>query len=108
MRINIKATGLELTPPLKEYIEEKIGGLGKYTSKLESEKALEIEVFVEVGRSTRHHHKGLVYYAEANFELPGGMLRASNEETDIRAAVDGLKDKLREEIIKYKETGKTK
>ncbi len=108
MRINIKATGLELTPPLKEYIEEKVGGLSKYLSRLESERGLDIEVFVEVARSTRHHHKGMVYYAEANFELPGGMLRASDEKTDVRAAVDGLKDKLREELVKYKETGKTK
>lgn len=108
MRINIKATGLELTAPLKEYIEEKVGGLDKYLSRLESEKGLEIEVFVEVARSTRHHRKGLVYYAEADFKLPGGILRAADEETDVRAAVDGLKDKLREEIIKYKETGKTK
>ncbi len=108
MNLNIKSTNLELTPILKDYIEDKIGSLEKFLKKLEFKKGAEIKAFVEVARSTRHHHKGLVYYAEVDLEFPGGMLRAKDNNSDVRAAIDAVKDKLHQEILKFKETGKTR
>jgi len=37
-------------------------------------------------------------------DLPGKVLRAEHEDWDARVAVDQMKDKLKREIIKYKET----
>ena len=100
MQLNIKATELELTPSLRIYLEQKLGALSKLISALEAEGQPELRV--EVGRTSRHHHHGLVYRAEADLRLPGKVLRAEHTDLDLRVAVDRLRDKLRLEIEKYK------
>jgi len=102
MNINIKATGLELTPPIKEFIKEKIGSLHKFIQKLDPDNQILAEV--EIARTTTHHHKGDVFHAEVNLTLPGKMLRAEAEDFDIRVATNKVKDKIQREIEKYKET----
>ncbi len=99
MKIMIKATNLELTEPLKVYIEKKIGSLSKFFPDLDPDA---IKTKVEVARSTRHHKQGNVYHVDVNLELPGTMLRAEKDDADIRAAIDIVKDKLKREIEKYK------
>jgi putative sigma-54 modulation protein len=101
MKINIKATGLDLTPSIVRYIEEKISSVEKFLVKFG--KKSEIEVFFEIARTTKHHRKGEVFRAEANMELPGKVLRADHEDWDVRVAIDKVKDKLQAEIKKYKE-----
>lgn len=101
MRINIKATNLELTPAIQSYVETKIGSLSRFLKRFESQS--EIQVFIEIARTTRHHHKGDIFYAEANLKLPQGFLRASYSDWDIRVAIDKIKNKLQQEIKKYKD-----
>lgn len=101
MRITIKATDLDVTPALKEFIDEKIGLLEKFVKRWDAEGS--VEVWVEVGRTTRHHQKGNVFRAEADLRLPKKILRAEDEDFDIRVAVDRVRDKLEREIEKYKE-----
>jgi putative sigma-54 modulation protein len=100
MKINIKATNLDLTPSIVEYIEEKISSVDKFLEKFEGKS--EIEVFVEIARTTNHHRKGEVFRAEANMEVPGKVLRADHEDWDVRVAIDKVKDKLQVEAKKYK------
>ncbi len=100
MKTTIKATGIDLTVPLKEYVEEKIGALEKFVKRWDVEGG--VEVWVEVGRTTRHHKKGDVFRAEADLRLPKKVLRAEDEDFDIRVAVDRVRDKLEREINKYK------
>lgn len=102
MQINIKATNLELTPAIRQYIEIKIGSLEHFLKRFENKS--EIEVFVEIARTTKHHYKGDVFYAEAIFSLGQKILRAEHSDWDIRIAIDRVKDKLQQEIKKYKET----
>lgn len=101
MHIDIKATNTELTPPLKEYIEGKIGSLDKFLKRWQLEG--QIKCRVEVGRTTHHHHKGNVFRAEVNIDLPGTVLRVEEIDTDIRIAVDRAKDRLKAEITRFKE-----
>ena len=101
MKINLKATELDLTPALREYIERKIDSLSRFLKRWDAEGA--VEIWVEVARTTRHHHKGNVFRAEADLRLPGKVLRAEDEDRDIRTAIDRIKDKLKREIEKYKE-----
>lgn len=101
MKINIKATNLKLTPAIREYIEIKIGSLERFLKRFESQG--ELEVFVEIARTTRHHKSGNVFYAEVNLPLPKKILRAEHSDWDIRVAIDKVKDKLQREIKKYKE-----
>ncbi len=100
MKVIIKATNLELTEPLKTYIEDKVEGLSKFFPGLDPDA---VKARVEVARSTRHHKRGNVYHVDVNLELPGTVLRAEKDDADIRAAIDAVKDKLKREIDKYKE-----
>ena len=102
MKITIKHTNVDSTPAINEYIEQKISALGRYLKKFESDS--EVIARVEVARTTKHHHKGQVFRAEVNLQLPKKMLRAEHQDFDVRVAIDVVKDKLHREIIKYKET----
>ena len=57
---------------------------------------------VEIARTTRHHHKGDVFRAEANVALPGKMIRAEQATKDMRTAIDRVRNTLRLEIAKYR------
>lgn len=101
MKINIKATNLDLTPAIREYIEEKIGSLDRFLKRFEVKS--EVEVFVEIARTTKHHRHGNVLYAEATVPIGKKILRAEHFDWDIRVAIDKVRDKLQQEIKKYKE-----
>ncbi len=98
MQLNIKATNLELTPKLKEYVEQKMDMLDKYLGKLKV-----ISAHFEVGKITNHHLKGEIYSAEANISLGGDLLRVEKTEKDVFKAIDKVKDHLEMVIKKYKE-----
>jgi len=96
MEITIKATGITLTPDLEKVINDKVGGLSKFFDNI-------IRANVEVGRTTRHHQKGDVFLAEVNLEVPKKIIRAESETQDIIVSLNDVKDKLKIELIKYKE-----
>ncbi len=100
MKISVKAAGFELTPSLNIYIENKLGSLSKLIKRFDEEGVAEL--WLDLSRTTRHHHKGEVFRAEADLRLPRKILRAQKEAGDIRAAIDMLKGALRLEIDKYK------
>lgn len=102
MKITIKATRLDLTPSIKTYIQTKIGSLDKFLKSLEMRG--DVEVWLEIGRTTAHHHKGNVFRAEADVRLPGRILRADYEDKNIRTAIDKIRNTLHSEIEKYKTT----
>ncbi len=101
MQINLKGTELDLTPSLKQYIEEKLAPLQKFVQRYEEKTS--IQLFVEVARTTKHHKKGDVFYAEVVVQLPKKVLRGEASHRDARAAVDLLKDVLKRELETYKE-----
>ncbi|MDO8443110.1 MAG: ribosome-associated translation inhibitor RaiA [bacterium] len=101
MNLDIKATNLELTPAIKQYIETKISGLSKFLEKWE--KSGKINVKFELARTTNHHSKGEVFYAEMNLNLGEKMLRAEHSAEDAYKAIDKVKDIMKEEIIEFKE-----
>ena len=102
MKINLKATNLEITASLKEYIELKIGSLNKFVEKIENH-GTEVLARVEVGRTTKHHNKGDVYRVEVNIDAPQNILRIEEEGGDVRVILDFVHDKLKQLLVKYKE-----
>ncbi len=100
MKITLKATQLDLTPSIKTYIEKKIGSLSRLLVPFEREGECMAEV--EIGRTTHHHHKGEIFRAEVNLHLPGKSLRAEYVATDVRTAIDRVRNILRFEITKYR------
>ncbi|PIR86951.1 MAG: ribosomal subunit interface protein [Candidatus Harrisonbacteria bacterium CG10_big_fil_rev_8_21_14_0_10_49_15] len=100
MKINIKTKNLELTPAMRDFINTKIGALERQLIRFEKEGALMVEV--EIARPSHHHHKGKVYYAEANLRIGKNMLRAESDDYNIRVAVNKVRQILDREIRKYK------
>jgi len=94
MKIDIKAKNLELTSELEEFIREKISSLGKF------EEMPEISVFVE--KETNHHKKGDIFVAKSEIILPGKKIMAKSESEDVLSSVVEIKDRLQQEIKKYK------
>lgn len=108
MKINIKATNLKLTLTLREYIEEKIGGLEKFVHRIKAKSSSKkgkppIEAWVEVGRTTYHHHKGRIFRAECQIKFPGKSIRAESTRKNIHLAIDEVKEELQREIRRYTE-----
>ncbi len=100
MKITTKKT-LEVTGALEIYIEEKLGSIGKMIASYEKDG--DVELRVEVARTTQHHKKGdEVYFASADLRLPGKILRSEATASDIRKAIDEVRDMLHGEIEKYK------
>lgn len=101
MRVTIRKKNLDITPALGSYIEQKL--LKPLKRSLRGIIASELPILdLEVGRSTRHHHKGKVYRVAANLTIGKKLLRAEAEDEDIRAACDLLEEELGREILKFK------
>jgi len=98
MIIRIKGTKIELTPAIKNYVQEKMDMLEKYLGDIQV-----INCDVEVGMSVGGQQSGQIYRAEVNLFVPGKLLRVEKTEKNIYKAVDKVKDHLEILIKKYKE-----
>ena len=93
---------LEFTPSLSAAIESKL--VKPLEKRLQNFVGKDLPILtLELGRSTRHHHKGNVFYAEGNLSIGKKLLRAEVTDQDIHTACDLLKDELLGEINKLKE-----
>ncbi len=101
MKITLKWTNLAPIESIDVFVEEKIGGLAKFIPTYDTTGVA--EVWVEVGRTTRHHKTGeMVYLAEADLRLPGKVLRAEETHKDLRQAIVLVKKELERQIKSYK------
>lgn len=104
MEIAIKTTGLELTASLKEYIGKKFKSLEKIIPNHENSR-----LNLEIARTTKHHHKGLVYYAEIMLYTPSkNILRAKAIDFDSRVALDKAKQEIENIVRKIRTKQETK
>ena len=97
MRVNIRQKNIEVTPALREYIEEKIIRVAeKFLQALASTDLPILDV--EVERMSAHHRKGDVYRVAA--KLCGGnqCFYATARHGDVRAACDLLEEELEREM----------
>lgn len=100
MKIIIKSKNIELTPAIESYINKKLKFIDKLLEKhLKNAEAI---VNIEIAKTTLHHRKGNIFYAEANLTLPSKFLRAEEQNINLYAAIDLLKDKIKQEILKFK------
>lgn len=101
MIVTIHGTGMELTPALRSYAEEKITSLEKFFDGIE-------RVSIDMGLMSHHHNKGNIFYAEVNLSIPGHMVRVVKEESDLYKAIDRVKDQLKVDLEKMKEKMRAK
>ncbi len=99
--INIKATSIELTDAIRDYVEKKLRGLEKFLG-FYADKGQDTYFDVEVGKSTLHHKTGDVFRAEINFNAGSSNYRATSLQNNLYAAIDEAKDEMQMELRKNK------
>ncbi len=101
MNTNIKATNMELTSAITEYVNKRIESLAKFL------KGKDAHVHVEVGKTTQHHKNGEYYKADIN--ISAGVLKAfaSAEESDLYSAIDSAKEEIARSLVDIKDREKT-
>jgi ribosomal subunit interface protein len=94
MKINLKATGIELTEAITNYAEKKVNALEKYINK----PADSYMAHVEVGRTTKHHKEGEIFKAEFHITGSGMDIYAVSEAEDLYAAIDKVEAEAAREL----------
>lgn len=90
MQINLHGHHVELTDPLKSYVDDKFNRLARHFDHITS---TQVTLSVEKTRQK----------AEATLRFSGGEVFADSVEQDMYAAIDLLVDKLDRQILKHKE-----
>jgi putative sigma-54 modulation protein len=90
MQINLTGHHVDITDPLRNYVDEKFERLERHFDHV-----TDVHVVLSVEK--------LRHTAEATVLISGGKLFADSTEEDMYAAIDGLTDKLDRQIKKHKE-----
>ena len=98
MNIRIKSTRLELTDAIRDYFQKKMDMIEKYLGDIKI-----ANCDVEIEKAVGGRHKGEIFRAEVNLEVPHQILRVEKTEKDLYKAIDKVKDHLEMVIKKYKE-----
>ena len=102
MATNIKATNMELTGAITDYVNKKIESINKFVSFGE-----EIIVYVEVGKTTKHHKQGDYFKAEFDVTINGEKFFTDSEKSDLYKAIDDDKDEVIKKIKNKKNKKET-
>lgn len=92
MAINIitKATNIEITPAIEEYLFKKMAVLERYVDEEDSG----LQAAVELEKTTDHHLSGKIFRAEISLQSARGTFRAEETAEDLYAAIDATKDEM--------------
>jgi putative sigma-54 modulation protein len=82
---------METSEPVRNYVEEKLPKVKKYI-----EEPVEAQVVLSVEKKIRHK-------AEAILNAKGITIKATEETSDMYAAIDGMLDKLDRQLKRYKD-----
>jgi len=99
MKITLMGTKIDLTPSIKQYVDDKVRSIEKLLVQSEREASI---AQVQIGRPSARRRKGEVYYAEVNLQVKSALYRASSEHYDVRAAIDKVRDDIKGQIRKKK------
>lgn len=103
MKINIKATNIELTAAIEDYVQTKVDMLEKYLGNISV-----INCDFEVEKAVGGQNKGEIFRAEINLQIPKELLRVEKTEADLYKAIDKVKDHIESMIIDYKQKRRDK
>ncbi|MFV8820127.1 ribosome hibernation-promoting factor, HPF/YfiA family [Haliea sp. E17] len=90
MQLNVSGHHVEVTDPLRNYVESKFERLQRHFDNITN---TQVTLIVEK----------MVQKAEATMHISGADLFAQAESEDMYAAIDLLADKLDRQLIKHKE-----
>lgn len=98
MRLNLKATNIVLNDDIRAYLEKRISSLGKLID-IEDQAVM---INVELGRSTKHHQSGDIFFAEINIYRGKETFRAVSDHPDLNSAIDDMRDEIAGELSSRK------
>ncbi len=101
MNTNIKATNIELTDAVKDYVNKKVDSLEKFLNNSN------VQVQVEVAKTTNHHKQGVVYKAEFDIRADGKKFFTVAESEDLYSAVDMARESMISELTHNKDRERT-
>ena len=91
MKYNLRGHNIEITDPLRDYVEKKLGRIEKY---FDTPPVAEVQVTLRVMK--------LDHTIEVTMPLNGIILRAEETSEDMYASIDLVGEKLERQIRKYK------
>jgi len=92
MQITISGHQIEITSPLRAYVEDKLERVGRH---IDNVTATTVVLHVEKER----------HIAEATINAKGATMHANAEAADMYAAIDALAGKLDRQVLKQKGKG---
>jgi len=90
MRIDTHGQQIEVTPALRDYVENKLARLGRHF-----DQPLDVRALLSIDKPDHR--------AEATVNVAGRTLHADANAIDMYAAIDLLADKLDRLLVKHKE-----
>lgn len=93
----IKSRNLDKTSSIESYLSKRLEPVGKLISDGST-----VFCEVELAKTTDHHLKGDIFYAEANLTVDGTLYRSTAEAETIEAAIDEMQATLVREISRDK------
>ena len=98
MKFNLKATNITINDGIRSYLEKRLQSLDKFLDPADQT----VIVDVELGRTTRHHQRGDVFFAEINIHRGREAFRAVSNRPDLSSAIDDMHDEIAGELASRK------
>ena len=96
MILNLRGVGIELTPAIRQYAEDKMTSLEHYCDNI-------IHADVDLGQETKHHQKGDIFVCNAVVQVPGEVFKVEKQEENLYKAIDKVKTHLQDVLVGWKE-----
>jgi len=94
MDVSVFARNMEVTPRLRQYVEQKVGKLDRYLPVIDEAR---IDLTMENTRSAAHRQ-----VAQLTVRVHGTILRAEERTQDMFASIDAVLNKMYRQIARYK------
>ncbi len=102
MNIKIVPKDIKLLNQHKEYLEKRTKNLEKISQRY-GERSL---LTITIGKITSNQETGEIFFAEANFAIPGKDIICKVQGSNIEETIDRLCNKLKNLMVKNKELRK--
>ena len=101
MKHLLQGKNIKITSAIEDYILQKVKFLERFVNRFNQDA---VEIRIESGKPSRHHHSGFVFYAEVNLKLPGRLLRAEASHLDPSLAINKVFKEIERQVKKYKDS----
>ena len=91
MQVSVTFRHMDVSEPVKAYVEEKLGRVKKYI-----DEPIDAQAVLSVEKKIRHK-------AEVTIVAKGITIKGSEETNDMYAAIDAMVDKIERQLKRYKE-----